>query len=83
MSIEVFSSVMRGVGYSSVPAGICVAGICGVRLAYLYTIYPSIASYDHLLIIYPISWFVTVLALALVLFHSCTPKSLIHHQAAN
>ena len=47
MSIEVFSSVMRGVGYSSVPAGICVAGICGVRLAYLYTIYPSIASYDH------------------------------------
>ena len=45
MSIEVFSSVMRGVGYSSVPAGICVAGICGVRLAYLYTIYPSIASF--------------------------------------
>jgi Na+-driven multidrug efflux pump len=68
MSIEVFSSVMRGVGYSSVPAGICVAGICGVRLAYLYTIYPSIASYDHLLIIYPISWFVTVLALALISF---------------
>ena len=47
MSIEIFSSVMRGVGYSSVPAGICVAGICGVRLAYLYTIYPSIASFDN------------------------------------
>ena len=82
MSIEVFSSVMRGVGYSSVPAGICVAGICGVRLAYLYTIYPSIASYDHLLIIYPISWFVTVLALALVYFIHVRPK-VYHHQAAN
>ena len=82
MSIEVFSSIMRGVGYSSVPAGICVAGICGVRLAYLYTIYPSIASYDHLLIIYPISWFVTVLALALVYFIHVRPK-VYHHQAAN
>ena len=82
MSIEVFSSVMRGVGYSSVPAGICVAGICGVRLAYLYTIYPSIASYDHLLIIYPISWFVTVLALALVYFIHVRPK-VYHHQATN
>ena len=82
MSIEVFSSVMRGVGYSSVPAGICVAGICGLRLAYLYTIYPSIASYDHLLIIYPISWFVTVLALALVYFIHVRPK-VYHHQVAN
>ena len=82
MSIEVFSSVMRGVGYSSVPAGICVAGICGVRLAYLYTIYPSIASYDNLLIIYPISWFVTVVALALVYFIHVRPK-VYAHQAAN
>ena len=77
MSIEVFSSVMRGVGYSSVPAG-----ICGVRLAYLYTIYPSIASYDNLLIIYPISWFVTVVALALVYFIHVRPK-VYAHQAAN
>lgn len=82
MSIEVFSSVMRGVGYSSVPAGICVAGICGIRLAYLYTIYPSIASYDNLLIIYPISWFVTVVALALVYFINVRPK-VYSHQAAN
>ena len=82
MSIEVFSSVMRGVGYSSVPAGICVAGICGVRLAYLYTIYPSIASYDNLLIIYPISWFVTVVALALVYFIHVRPK-VYSYQAAN
>ena len=82
MSIEIFSSVMRGVGYSSVPAGICVAGICGVRLAYLYTIYPSIASYDNLLIIYPISWFVTVVALALVYFIHVRPK-VYSYQAAN
>ena len=66
MSIEVFSSVMRGVGYSSVQQVFVLWNLW--ELMHLYTIYPSIASYDHLLIIYPISWFVTVLALALVYF---------------
>lgn len=66
LSIEVFSSVMRGLGYSSVPAMICVGGICGIRLLYLYTIYPMIASFEHLMIIYPISWFITVSCLVVV-----------------
>lgn len=68
MVIELLSGFLRGIGYSSIPALVCVLGICGTRIVYIYTIYPSIASYDHLLIIYPISWIITALALTFIYF---------------
>ena len=68
MFIEILSGCLRGIGYSSVPAFICVFGICVVRIIYIYTIYPSIASFEHLMMIYPISWFVTVALLVVVYF---------------
>lgn len=66
MVIELLSGFLRGIGYSSIPALICVLGICGTRIIYIYSIYPSIASYNNLLIIYPISWIITALALICV-----------------
>lgn len=63
--IELFSAFMRSIGYSSTPALISVLGICGVRIAYIYTIYQDFKSYDLLLAIYPISWVVTSSALAI------------------
>ena len=68
MFIEILSGCLRGIGYSSIPAFICVFGICVVRIIYIYTIYPSIASFEHLMMIYPISWFVTVALLVVVYF---------------
>ncbi|WP_199589133.1 MULTISPECIES: MATE family efflux transporter [Coprobacillaceae] len=69
MFIELLSAFMRGIGYSSTPAIICVLGICGLRILYIYTLYPMIASYDHLLMIYPVSWVCTALALAIAYYH--------------
>ena len=66
MVIELLSGFLRGIGYSSIPALVCVLGICGTRIIYIYTIYPSIASYNHLLMIYPISWIITALALTFI-----------------
>lgn len=66
MVIELLSGFLRGIGYSSIPALVCVLGICGTRIIYIYTIYPSIVSYDHLLIIYPISWIITALTLTII-----------------
>lgn len=63
--IELFSGFMRSIGYSNTPALISVLGICGVRIAYIYTIYQNFKSYDLLLAIYPISWVVTSLTLAI------------------
>lgn len=66
--IELVSGCLRGIGYSSVPAIICVVGICGIRVFYVYLIYPSMVSFSNLMMVYPISWVVTVLALIIVYF---------------
>ena len=68
MTIEIVSGCLRGLGFSSTPAIICVAGICGIRIFYIYTIYPAIASYANLMWIYPISWVFTALALVIAYF---------------
>lgn len=68
MIIEIISGCLRGIGYSTIPAIICVAGICGIRIFYIYTIYPSIASYANLMWIYPISWTFTSGALIIAYF---------------
>ena len=77
MTIEILSGCLRGIGFSTTPAIICVAGICGVRIFYIYTIYPAIASYANLMWIYPISWVFTSLALVvayLILQKKAYPK---------
>ncbi|WP_196802956.1 MATE family efflux transporter [Candidatus Stoquefichus massiliensis] len=66
MVIELISGFLRGIGYSSIPALVCVLGICGTRIVYIYTIYPTITSYQNLLIIYPISWIITALSLTFI-----------------
>lgn len=77
MTIEILSGCLRGIGFSTTPAIICVAGICGVRIFYIYTIYPAIASYANLMWIYPISWVFTALSLViayLILQKKAYPK---------
>lgn len=68
MVIEILSGCLRGIGYSSIPAIICVIGICGIRVIYVYTIYPHFASFTSLMFIYPISWLITALILVVVYY---------------
>lgn len=64
--IDVLSGTMRGFGRSTAPALVCVGGICGIRILYLYTVYQSIASFGALMAVYPISWAFTVAALIII-----------------
>ena len=57
---ETLSAAMRGLGYSLVPALTSLIGICGVRIAYVYTIFPAHHTFRALLICYPMSWAVTM-----------------------
>lgn len=54
--VEVFSGASRGYGNSFSPALFCVIGICGVRLLWLYTVFPHFSTFDSLMMVYPISW---------------------------
>lgn len=63
MTIEVLSGCMRGLGYSFVPASVCVIGICGVRILWIFTAFQKIATFEGLMMVYPISWIITMIAI--------------------
>lgn len=68
--IEVLSDIMRGYGYSLVPALSTLFGICGVRILWVYTLFAHTHTFSMLMATYPGSWTVTaviVLAAYIVL----------------
>ena len=66
MFIENVSAIMRGYGYSLVPAIICVLGACVFRIIYVYTYYEANPTYETLLLVYPYSWLITAIPMVIV-----------------
>lgn len=60
---DILSGSMRGVGHSMVPALITIAGVCGVRLIWIYTVFARFKSFDVLMMIYPVSWIITAVGI--------------------
>lgn len=61
--MDVTTGAIRGMGNSTVPMIIALIGACGMRIAWVYTIFRSWHTTTSLYISYPISWLVTFLAL--------------------
>ena len=57
--LDVFVCSMRGMGYSTMPTILMLVGICGVRLTWLWTVFPTHRSLDVIYMCYPLSWTVT------------------------
>lgn len=57
--LEVFSGSMRGYGRSLTPALTALAGICGLRIIWVYTVFAAHRDFTVLMACYPISWFFT------------------------
>ena len=71
--MDVSAGSLRGMGSSFTPMVISVLGICGIRIAWIYTIFqiPRFHTIDVLFASYPISWAITYaaqLAAFLVIF---------------
>ena len=64
--IDIFSGSMRGYGYSLMPAIVTLLCICGVRLSWVWLVFPHHPTFETLMIIYPISWVVTSMFLYLL-----------------
>ena len=62
---EVLSGALRGLGYSTVPAGVSAVFICGVRMIWIFFIFPSHHTFRELLIVYPTSWIVACIAVGI------------------
>lgn len=74
---EVLSGVMRSAGHSLLPALISVAGVCVLRIVWMYTYFAAHPDFISLMIVYPISWAATSLAIGIAyaaLKHGIFPK---------
>lgn len=58
-SYEIAGSVLRGVGYSLLPAILTVLGSVCFRIFWLFAIFPKRHTFDMLMTVYPVSWVLT------------------------
>ena len=63
--MEITVGMIRGLGYSSVPAIISVFGICGIRFIWLVTAFKKFHTFLCLYISYPTTWAITTIALVI------------------
>jgi Na+-driven multidrug efflux pump len=61
VSIEILSGALRGMGESLIPMAMTVLGICGLRLAWLYIVFPLFPTMKILVFSYPVTWAATSL----------------------
>lgn len=52
---ELMSSYMRGYGISLVPAILTMLGVCGIRITWIYTVFPMSRTFATIMTVYPIS----------------------------
>ncbi|MBR2802942.1 MAG: MATE family efflux transporter [Erysipelotrichaceae bacterium] len=57
--MDIFINSLRGMGYSTVPTVVMLAGICGVRLTWVWTVFPILKTLESIYWCYPVSWTVT------------------------
>ena len=60
--METASGFLRGLGHSFQAMLISLAGVCGLRILWIYTVFPMNPTLETLYLSYPISWLVTALA---------------------
>jgi len=66
--LDVFVCSMRGMGYSTGPTVLMILGICGVRLTWLWTVFPINRTLEAIYMCFPISWIVTSIVLGVYWF---------------
>ncbi len=66
-TMDSLSGTLRGLGKSLIPAIISLIGACGFRVVWIYTVFRAVPEFWIIFILYPISWFITGLALLITL----------------
>ena len=61
--MEGLSGALRGYGISLTPAVITLVCVCGVRVAWVFTVFAKIPTYAALMAVYPVSWVITTIVL--------------------
>ena len=64
--MDTLSGSMRGYGYSMPPAMVTLVVVCSVRLIWVYTVFPLTPTYETLMMVYPLSWIITMVGLIIL-----------------
>jgi len=67
MFYEVMSGYLRGFGISLAPALLTMAGVCGVRIAWIELVFPKSRTFQTIMTAYPISLATTTLLILVLL----------------
>ena len=79
--MQVFAASLRGMGHSLSPMIISILGICGLRILYIYTVFPLVPTLMGLYISYPASWLAAWLG-NMVWYFIISRKMLAQHDKA-
>ena len=69
---EVMSGYLRGFGISLAPALLTMLGVCGVRIVWIFTVFPQSPTFQTIMTAYPIS-LATTAALIFIALLVCRP----------
>ena len=58
--MDLFPGALRGMGYSAVPMVLSIIGTVGVRILWIYGLFPAHQTLAFLFVSYPVSWIATI-----------------------
>ncbi len=73
MLYEIQSGYLRGFGISLVPSCLTIAGVCGIRMAWIQWVFPLNPTFQTIMNVYPISLSATALLIFAALLW-CRPS---------
>ena len=65
MTYEIVSGYLRGFGISMIPAVITMVCVCGVRISWIYLVFPLNPTFNRIMVVYPISLATTAIAMVI------------------
>lgn len=81
LSYEVMSGYMRGFGISLLPAALTTVGICGVRIVWIYRVFPQYRTFRNIMTAYPISLSMTAILIFIALLCVHPAKRILANRA--
>lgn len=64
-TMDIFVGVLRGLGYIVQPMIISLAGVCGLRVLWIYTVFQKSHTLETLYLSYPVTWAVAAVCQAI------------------
>ena len=68
--MDVLSGIAKGLGYSIAPMIMSLTGICGIRILWVFTVFPNFQTIQGLLVSYPVSWGITIILLGSLVIYA-------------